>query len=69
MRRAVEFINEVKEQASDDVYQQFISTLKNHELTLISMEQMNQTIKELLKPYPILLRQFQIFMPQEQAVT
>lgn len=51
MRRAVEFINQVKDQASLDVYESFISTLKLHETGSITMDEMNSQIKQILTPY------------------
>ena len=62
MRRAVEFINQVKvsyilslntlqDQASLDVYESFIQTLKLHETGSITMDEMNSQIKQILTPY------------------
>lgn len=57
MDQAVTFINEVRvsflqynyqNNTSEEVYNQFIKTLKKHETQAISMETMNKTIEDLL---------------------
>lgn len=66
MKKAVEFIKKVRvrhfasytwlhqNSAPNEVYDQFILVLKQHEMKEISMENMNERINILLKPYPSL---------------
>lgn len=44
------------------MYQEFIETLKQHERGCMTIEDMNQTIKEMLLPYPELSQKFSLFV-------
>ncbi|CDW73125.1 paired amphipathic helix protein sin3a-like [Stylonychia lemnae] len=54
--------------AKNEVYFQFISTLKRHEHKEISMDEMNRIIEELLMPFPPLQQKFQRFLQMDRVL-
>ena len=49
---------------ASDIYEKFITTLKDYQNEEITIEEVSGIVAEIMAPYPRLLDQFKIFLPE-----